>query len=189
MKTNSILSAVAGCIAALICSTSSVRAQDMPEMPKPLKEHAWLEQFAGRWDSVIEFSMGSDKEPMKSKTTEKARMVGGFWIVSEGEGDMMGTPFSSILTLGYDAAKKCYVGTWVDSMTGVLWSYSGNVDQSGKILVLEAEGPCPMQGGKICKFKDIIEMKSKDHKVVTNQIMGEDGKWVTMATSDAKRVK
>ena len=169
--------------------TKPAAAQEMPEMPTPVKEHAWLARLAGEWESTMKCQPVPGQPPVEGKLTEKARMLGGFWIVSEGQGEMMGSPFSSILTLGYDPEKKKFTGTWVDSMTSTLWHYTGTLDEATQTLTLESEGPCPMQGGKICKFKEVLVLKDKDHKTFTSHIQGEDGKWTEMMSSTAKRKK
>ncbi len=158
-------------------------------MPKPVKEHAWLQKLVGDWESEMECQTEPGKPPMKAKSTEKARMLGGFWVVTEGSGEMMGAPFSSVLTLGYDPEKKKYVGTWVDSMGGYMWKYVGTMNEAGTTLTLETEGPCPMQGGKICKFKESLEFKDNDHRVFTSRIQGDDGEWKVMMTATSTRKK
>lgn len=175
------------CLLTLLGITPLLHAEEMPQMPAPVPEHAWLQQFVGTWESESEISMGAGQAPITAKGTEIARMVGGFWLVSEGRGEMMGQPFSNILTLGYNPEKKKYVGTWVDSMTSILWVYEGTVDASGKILTLETEGPCPMAPGKLSKFREVTEFKSKDHRVFTSSIQGEDGKWTTIVTVNSRR--
>ena len=166
---------------ALLSATATVRAQELPElpeMPKPQKEHAWLQQFVGQWESEAEMFM--EGQPVaKSKGTETVRKIGGFWIQSEQQSDFMGQPFTGLMTLGYDVPKQQYVGTWIDSHTGYLWVYEGTLDRSGKVLTLEAEGPCPMAPGRMSKFKEVLEVKDKDHKVFTSSIQGEDGTWTT----------
>jgi hypothetical protein len=174
--------AVIGGVVAILAGTSVGRAQEPPEMPKPVKEHKWLEQLAGEWESHVEAFMEPGKPPMKSKGTESARKIGGFWILAETKGEFMGAPYNGLLTLGYDADRKVYVGTWVDSMSGYLWKYDGKVDKSGKVLTLETEGPCPHAPGTLSKFKETLEIKSKTHKVFSSAIQGEDGKWTTMMT-------
>src|SRR5215207_7310901 len=103
-------------------------AAKMPEMPKPQKEHAWLGQLVGEWAAEGEMFMEPGKPPMKNKGVETARAIGGFWIHAEHKMDVMGQQMTGILTLGYDAEKKKYVGTWVDSMQGHMWKYEGTVD-------------------------------------------------------------
>lgn len=186
MKTRTFLQ---GLFAALMLSSSFASAQEMPEMPKPQSEHKWLEQFVGEWQSEMECNMGPDKEPMKNKMTEKARSIGGFFLISEGKGEAMGTPFSSILTLGYDTDKKKFVGTWVDSMMGKMWNYEGTLSDDQKTLTLNTEGPCPMQGGKVCKFKEVIVLQDKDHKTFTSSVQGEDGTWTTIMNAKSTRTK
>ena len=161
-------------VAATVC-----RAQEIPQFPGPEKEHEWLEQLVGEWDGDVEMYMDPSKPPMKAKGTESVRSVGGFWTLGEVKSDLGGMPYTGIMTLGYDADKKKYVGTWVDSMTSHHWKYEGKLDPTGKILTLETKGPCPLRPGELSNFKEVIEIKDKDHKVFSSSIEIEDGKWQT----------
>jgi hypothetical protein len=159
-------------------------------MPAPAKEHEWLKQLEGEWTSEYECYMPGQKESLgKGKGSESAKMLGGFWLVGRGKGEMMGMTMNSVLTIGYDPDKKKYIGTWVDSMTSYLWKYEGSVDETGKMLTLETEGPNPMKPGVIAKFREVTEIKDKTHKVFTSSILGDDGKWqlVVKVTSTRKK--
>jgi hypothetical protein len=163
------------------------RGQEAPKFPGPQKEHEWLTKFAGEWETESEAVAGPGQPAMKCKGTIQSRMLGGFWVISELKSDMMGTPITAIQTIGYDSQSKKYVGTWVDSMMNYLWKYTGSVDDSGKILTLEAEGPNFVQPGKLAKFRDIYEFKSPDHIVLSSAMQGDDGKWTTFMTGTARR--
>src|SRR5262245_21362522 len=174
---------VASFAVALLAGPSIIiMAADPPKVPAPEKEHKWLQQFVGEWEAEGDAVPEPGKPPVKSKGTESVHTIGGFWIVAENKGTFMNTPLTAMLTLGYDPQKKKYLGTWIDSMTSYMWKYEGTVDAAGKILTLETEGPNPSAPGKMYKFKDVIEFKRKDHKVLTSSMQGEDGKWVSFAT-------
>jgi len=175
---------ILGCVAAMAAAAA---AQDAPQMPKPQKEHEWLQQLVGEWDTEGEILTEPGKPPMTTKGSESGRSIGGFWIVCEHKGDFFGTPFTGILTLGYDPQNKKYLGTWVDSVTSYLWKYEGTVDATGKILTLDTEGP-GHEPGKLLKFREVIEVKSKDHKVFTSATE-KDGKWLTHLTINCRRKK
>jgi hypothetical protein len=178
--------AVLAMVAAVLTGGAVARAQDVPKVPAPQKEHEWLKQLEGEWETEAEMIMGPGQPAVKSKGTESVRSLGGFWSVAEFKGDFMGTPFTGLMTVGYDAQKKKYVGTWVCSVCDFQCKYEGTLD--GQVLTLETEGPSPTDG-KLVKMRDVIEIKGKDHKVLTSSLLGEDGKWVTFMTLTARRKK
>lgn len=94
-------------------------AQGPMEYMQPAEENAWLQKFVGEWESKSEMRHSPDAEPIAATGTKSTRAVGTFWIVAEGKADVMGTTVESVMTLGYDVVKEKYVGTWIDSMTGI----------------------------------------------------------------------
>ena len=162
-------------------------AQEQPKPPSPQKEHEWLKQLEGEWVTDSEAVMAPGQAPVKCKGHEVVRSLGGFWTVGEMKADFMGTPVTGIMTLGYDPQSKKYVGSWVCSMDGHLWKYEGTVDASGKVLTLNTEGPNMASPGKLAKMKDVIEIKSKDHRVLKSYMQGDDGKWVQFMSMNARR--
>ncbi len=176
--------ATAGLVVTLLAGVAVVRAQ-----PAAQKEHKWLQQLAGEWDYDTEMSLEPGKPPVKFKGTESARSVGEFWVVLEQKATFLDTPFTGIMTLGFNGEKKKYVGTWIDSLHSPLLHLEGTVDAAGKALTLLTEGPNPAAPGKLSKYKEVIEIKSKDHKVNTSSVQGEDGKWVVFMTVNYRRKK
>ncbi|HWM91113.1 MAG TPA: DUF1579 domain-containing protein [Thermoanaerobaculia bacterium] len=150
----------------------------MPK-PEPQKEHQWLQKLVGEWTYEHEVP-GEDGQPPKKVTgTESVRSLGGIWVQGEGRGEMPGgEPATMLITIGFDPQTKRFVGTWVGSMMTKLWVYDGWLDETGNVLTLESEGP-DFSGaeGKTSKYRDIINMKSDDHRVFTGNVQGEDGKW------------
>ena len=172
-----------------VLAQAAVCHAQVPELPKPTKEHELLGQFAGEWDVVAEMIPAPGQEPFQCKGTESSKMVGGFWLVGQGESSMQGMPMSSQLTIGYDPKAKKYIGTFFCSMDSTLWKYEGTMDQSGKKLTLETEGPSMMDPSKNAKYREILELKDKDHKVFTSYLKDDKGDWVKMVTMDYKRKK
>ncbi len=173
---------------ALLVGTVVLHAQDAPQMPGAEKEHDWLKQLVVEWEMESEMVSGPGQPSQKIKGIESVRTVGGLWIIAEIKGDTpMGTPMAAVLTLGFDPQKKKYVGTWIDSHLNHLWLYEGTIDPTGKILTLETEGPDMKDMTKRAKYRDVLEIKSKDHKVLTSSTLGEDGKWLTFNTASYRR--
>lgn len=160
----------------------------MPDMPKPQEQHLWLKRLIGHWQSDVECYMGGDEPVFTNTGSEKFSALGDFWVVSEIKSDSPEFPFCAQMTLGYDAEKSQYVGTWVDSMAGFLWNYTGSVDQTGNVLTFFTEGPCPMAPGKLTKFREVTEILDEKTKRFTSSMLGEDGNWKTCMVVNAKRV-
>ena len=117
---------------------------------------------------------------MKSTGTETVRSLGGLWTLGEGKGEMPGGgECISIMTLGYDPAKKQFVGTFIASVMTNLWIYEGTLDASGKKLTLAAEGPdvCGGGDGATANYQDIIEFISDNERTLTSRMQNKDGNW------------
>jgi hypothetical protein len=179
---------IAAALALTIVATTA-RAQEPPEFPKPQKEHEWLNQFLGEWEMESECTPGPGQPPVKGKMQEKIRSIGGFWVMSEGESEMLGLKMSIVMTLGYSPEKKKYIGTWTDSIQPYMWQYEGSVDATGRILTLEADGPSMLKPGTTAKYRDVTEFKSKDERAFSSFIQNEKGEWVKMVSGVAKRKK
>jgi hypothetical protein len=173
-------------IVLMIAATSQAQ---VPEMPKPTKEHALLAQFAGEWNVTAETVPAPGEAAIKCEGTESAKLMGGFWLVSQAEANMMGMPVKSLLTIGYSPASKKYTGTFVCTMDSTLWKYDGAMDEKGQKLTLETEGPSPLDATKKAKFREILELKDKDHKTFTSFMQGDDGKWQQIVTMEYRRKK
>jgi hypothetical protein len=164
--------------------TSSSFAQE-PSAPGP--KHEWLKQFTGEWTVSSKATAGPGQPAIEGAGTVTSRTLGGWWVVNEMRAEMHGVTIQALQTIGYDPIKKKYVGTWVDSMLNHMWHYEGTVDETGKKLNLEAEGPNLMAQGKVARFRDSYEFKTPDHIVATSAMQGEDGTWVTFMTGDMRR--
>lgn len=168
---------------------SSVKAEEGPQFQGPQKEHEWLQQIVGEWDVESECSMMPGEPAMKWPGTETIRSIGGLWTITESNSKVMDTVAIGVMTLGYDPERKKYVGTWIDSVNNYMWRYEGTLDESGKKLTLDTEGPSMTEPGKKKMYKESIEIKDKDHKVFTSSIEVKDGEWYTFMTSKATRKK
>ncbi|TWU58889.1 hypothetical protein Poly51_16690 [Rubripirellula tenax] len=165
---------------------SPIQAQE-PELPGAQKEHELLGRFVGEWTSTSKIVASDEQPSMECSGSMRSKMLGEFWVINEMSGDMGGAEFKAIQTIGFDASKEKYVGTWVDSMMNHLWHYEGRVDATGKKLVLLAEGPNFMAEGKLTTFRDSYEFVNADTFITTSEMMGDDGKWLTFMTAEATR--
>lgn len=112
--------------------------QAAPPMPQPTKEHAALKEKAGTWNVACKFYMDPSQPPMEVEAKETMELVGDFWTLSKYEADMMGMPFVGRATLGYEPHSQKWVSTWIDSMSPVLFHFTGQME--GDVLVMKGEG-------------------------------------------------
>ncbi|MDY3554007.1 DUF1579 domain-containing protein [Gemmata sp. JC717] len=154
---------------------------------EPQHEHKWLEQLVGEWVMEMKGDGGPDQSPTKPTGTETVRSLG-VWVQCEGASVMPdGSPARTVMTLGYDPAKKKFVGTFIGSMMTNLWVYEGELDAAGKVLTLDADGPNFTDPTKTAKYKDAIEIVAPDHRILTSRFLGDDGQWHHFCTAHYRR--
>jgi hypothetical protein len=155
-----------------------------------LPQHRWLTRLVGEWSYESDCPDESGGASEKMTGTETVRMLGGIWLLGETRGQMPGgAPMSALVTLGFDPDKGRFVGTWIGSMMTELWVYhNGWLDDAQKVLTLEAEGPSFDGSGKRAQYRDIVELVDDNHRVLSGNVQGDDGKWNRFMTSRYTRV-
>lgn len=93
---------IASTVVAMLCVAASARAQ---ESPPPTEQHKWLDQLVGAWEMNSEATFAPGMPPLKCEGKETVRKLGSYFTVSEQVGSFMGTEFTGVMTLGYDAEK------------------------------------------------------------------------------------
>jgi hypothetical protein len=156
---------------------------------QPQQEHRWLDKLVGEWSSEMECSMGPGEPTTTSRGTESVRSLGGLWTIGEGDGEMPdGGTARSVMTLGYDPKAGRFVGTFIASVMTHMWTYSGSLVESGRVLALDADGPS-FTGEGTAKYQDRIEFVDDDHRILTSQALGDDGQWHRFMTAHYRRKK
>ena len=172
-------------------STGESQKEASMTVPTPEKEHKWLQQLVGEWTFEGEALMGPDKPAEACVGSETVRSIGEIWVQCEGQmGGPDGAPAVSQMTLGYDPIKKSFVGTFIVSMMTHLWIYErGELDSAEKVLTLFADGPSFEDPTKTAKYKDVIEVKSSDHRILRSNFLGPDGQWIQFMTTHYRKKK
>lgn len=159
----------------------------MPTPAEPAAQHAWLQRLVGEWTCTVEAAMDEGLPPMTFESTESVRSIGGLWIVAESRGELAGSPFASMLTLGYDPEKKAFVGSWIDTMHTHLWTYTGQLDEASGTLTLDTEGPSFEQPGTMGRYRETLQLVAPDHKVFTSSYEKADGTFEPFMRAEYRR--
>lgn len=153
------------CVAALVGAILAPAAHAQ-EPPKPGPEHALLAKMEGTWEASMKFG------DMESKGTMVYKMdLGGLWLTSTFQGELAGAKFSGRGFDSFDAAKKKFVGVWMDSMSTSAMTLEGTFDKDTSTMTMSGEGPG--MDGKPAKYKMVTVMK--ENTMTSSMYMG-DGK-------------
>ncbi|MEP3482749.1 MAG: DUF1579 domain-containing protein [Fuerstiella sp.] len=159
-------------------------AQDAAEISDPAIGHQFLKMFVGSWVAESKCTMAPGAEPIDCQSKIQGKMLGEFWVQNTMESSIGGTRFTAVHTVGYDAAKKKYVATWIDSTSDLMWKYDGTL--TGNKLVFEAEGPDFMNPGLTKKFRDTYDFAADGKLRLKSESFG-NGKWTAFMTGTATR--
>jgi hypothetical protein len=144
--------------------------------PKPGPEHEALKQLEGKWEGKMMFRMAADAPASEGTATEESKLgCGGFWLITDTKGDSkdMG-PFAGHGMVGYDTAKKKYVGIWGDSMATYLFPYEGSYDAATKTWTYTGMTKDMKEKDLKVTMKTVV--KDKDHYTFSMHHRDESGK-------------
>jgi len=142
----------------------------------PDENHEFLKKFAGTWDMESKMWIKPGAEPSVSNLSSEGKMIlGGRYFYSVFKGTMMGQPFKGIQIVGYDKFEKKYRTFWIDNSSTPFFLTSGNLDESGKVLIEKGAWPNFMTGGT-SEVRMVTKIVSDDKIVSEMYMIGPDGK-------------
>jgi len=153
-----------------LCNISTVSGQE-GGLPKPGPEIDVLKSDVGTWEVEIKTWTGPG-EPMETKGRETNRMLGGFWLVSDFQGNMMGLDFKGLGTYSYDIRKKQYVGTWIDSLSPNQMDLTGRYDKDKQTMTFEGMAAGP--DGNLAKHVLTTQFKNDGTRVMVMRMQVGD---------------
>lgn len=158
--------------------------------PEPTPEHQYLLKLVGDWDLESECEGFPDQPSSKYTGKQSTRALGSFWTLGEMETPGPdGAPMHSLITLGFDPARRKFVGSFVSSCMTHQWLYEGSLDADGRVLTLEAEGPSFAEEGQTALYQDIIEVLDSDTYLFSSQYRNGDGNWIKFMHGKHTRIK
>ena len=113
------------------------------EIEPPVPELDLLKRDVGKWDCTIKVWPEPEAKPQVSKGSESSRMFGGYWLITEFKGTMMGMDFQGHGNYGYDNRAKKYVGTWIDTLGPYMMHTEGTYDEKTETLTVAGDSPGP----------------------------------------------
>ena len=144
-------------------SVPTLAAQEPPDMEKPGEHHKHLRMMVGEWNvkSIIHTIPG---RIIEMKGVEVAKMQpGGFWLITDFSSKFMGMPFKRHAVIGYEAHKKKYIGTWIDSFGSTLITSTGICSKNGKVTTMIGKGYDPVRKCETT-YKQVYEIKDANNR-------------------------
>ncbi len=140
-------------IAAVLVAVCGAGVAQEPTKPGP--EHEWLKKHEGTWTTTMKMA------GMESKGTCVYKMeLGGLWLASTFEGEVLGQKFTGKGMETYDPVKKKFTSIWVDSMGTSPVLTEGTYDKDKKTLTMAGTGPG--MDGAATKYKSVSEYPDDD---------------------------
>jgi hypothetical protein len=103
---------------------------------------------------------GPGAPEQRSKGVAHSRLVGDRWLVTDFKNE---TGFEGHGIFGWDAARKAYVGTWVDPMRSFLTVMEGAWDPDTKTMTFRAEAKLP--DGHLLSWREQTEHVDENTQV------------------------
>ncbi len=103
---------------------------------KPSAAHKELNRFLGTWTTTTSFVMAGKKLPGDKGTSTVTWLMQDRWLKIDLGGTMMRRPYTGLVIMGYDNFKMSYVSTSVTSIDTAMVRLEGDMDPSGKSMLL-----------------------------------------------------
>lgn len=102
----------------------------------PGKHHKELERLLGTWTTETRFFQGPNAMPPEKGEAEFRWRMQDRWVEGTWKGTLMRMPIEGVLLFGYDNFKQSFVYSQVTTMDTAMLHAEGDMDPSGKAMLL-----------------------------------------------------
>ncbi len=155
------------------------------ELATPGGPHKLLANMAGTWNVRSTCWMEPGGAPMEHTGISEQKMIlGGRFLHQEFSGEMMGSPFNGIGTVGFDNHTKKYVSTWMDSWGTAIYYFEGTADEDGRTITQTCDYDDPVRGKvKWRSVTRIVDINTMKFEMYTTDRSGSEEKMAEMTYS------
>jgi hypothetical protein len=154
-------------VASLVAATSSGLSQEGQDRNRAVKAdepgpiHKRLNDLAGNWDVVIQYTLG-DKKFTGKATCEAKSILDGRFLQQDYHSRFQGKPYHVIQLLGYDSERKKTIEIKLDNLSTGLMHNEGTVSDDGSIITNQGEG-FDSSTQKPYKLRTVTTITDHDH--------------------------
>lgn len=94
---------------------------------------AYLQKYAGDWNTSIEWTDGKSDEPMRWKGKSSSTLIGSNWVASQHTSEFLGMGYEASESMGYDGAKGAWTSIWVSRMQNYVRTMTGSLSAEGRL--------------------------------------------------------
>ena len=132
-------------IAALVVAPAPGLSQEGQDRHRSVKAdepgpvHKRLNDLAGRWDVVLQYTLG-DKQHTGKATCEAKSILDGRFLQQDYHSQFQGKPYHVVQLLGYDSARKKTIEIKLDNLSTGLLHNEGTISDDGTVITNSGEG-------------------------------------------------
>lgn len=144
--------------------------------------NAVYDKDVGTWDAEMEIRPGPDAPVIHQRgVSHNRRIAGGRWLVIDYRAD---SGFEGHGVYGWDPARSCYVGIWVDSMSSVVARSTGTWDAASRTMTYRTEAE---HGGRTIHYREITQEQADGSLLYRNLVPAPEGGEFEMIRSIYRR--
>jgi hypothetical protein len=133
----------------------------------PGKMHSMMAESVGDWKAITKIWMDPTQPPMESTATVKSEMImGGRYLCSKWNGNMMGMPFEGLSTTAYDNGTGNFYASWIDNMSTGMMLMTGTMDKETKTIEYKGITQDSMTGKEMKVRQEITFIDKNTQKMV-----------------------
>ena len=139
--------------------------------------HKRFERFVGRFKAEVKMWMGPGEPYVSTGVMVNTLELDGRFLFQSYKGDQTEGPFPNFEGRGYwgyNTTIDKYEGFWIDTVSTLMQTESGDVDASGKVWTMVGEMINP-ENKQPMKKRTVITLVDNDHHSMETYFAGPDG--------------